>query len=148
MRTDVYFLIQDLAGCANLYADGSARICYFAQRIWHAAWRTGTVPRNPGQALSPPERRAVHAYGWLLLCGTTGCITAAIFITVPAAIAILAHAIDEMASSSPIENIDGMTALIACSIFQIVWIRTWWRSHGGQVLAYLQAWQQRAAGGR
>ena len=47
MRTDVYFLVQDLAGCANLYADGSARVRYLARRIWHAAKRTSSAPRDP-----------------------------------------------------------------------------------------------------
>jgi putative peptide zinc metalloprotease protein len=148
MRTDVYFLIQDLAGCANLYADGSARIRYLARRIRHAARRASSVPRDPAQDLPPRERRAVRAYSWLLLCGTSGSIAAAAIFAGPAAIALLAHAAGEMASSSPVGKADGVAAIIVCCGFQIVWLRTWWRRHGGRVSAYLQTRQQRAAGGR
>jgi hypothetical protein len=148
MRTDVYFLIQDLAGCANLYADGSARIRYLARRMQHAARRTSSVPRDPARDLPPRERRAVRAYSWLLLCGTTSTIAAAVVFAGPAAITLLAHAIGETASSSPVDKSDGAAAIIVCCGFQILWLRTWWRRHGGRVSAYLQARQQRPAGRR
>lgn len=147
MRTDVYFLVQDLAGCANLYADGSARIRYLARRVRHPRCTSG-LPRDPTRALPPRERRAVHAYTWLLLCGTTGSIAAAVFITMPAAVALLAHAFGEMTSSSPAAKTDGVAALIVCCGFEIAWLRTWWRRHGGRVHAYLKARQQRASGRR
>lgn len=148
MRTDVYFLVQDLAGCANLYADGSARVRYLALRIWNIARRSGSLPCDPAQALPPRERRAVHAYSWLLLCGTAGCIATAVMFAVPAAIALIVHAIGEVASSSLVAKTDGVAAIIACCGFQILWLRTWWRHHGGRVNAYLQARQLRAAGRR
>jgi putative peptide zinc metalloprotease protein len=148
MRTDVYFLVQDLAGCANLYADGSARVRYLAQRMRHPGGRGSSAPSDPGHALPARERRAVSAYCWLLLCGTTGCLAAAVFITVPAAIVLIAHAVGEMASPSPTEKTDGAAAFAACCGFQIVWLRTWWRRHGGRVSAFLRTWQRRAAGGR
>jgi hypothetical protein len=148
MRTDVYFLVQDLAGCANLYADGSARIRYLAQRMRYVGRRSGSTLHDPVQTLQPRERRAVHAYSWLLLCGTAGCLAVVAFITAPAAIVLLAHAISETASSSPADKADGVAAIVAGCGLQIVWLRTWWRRHGGRVSAFLQAWQQRATGGR
>lgn len=150
MRTDVYFLLQDLAGCANLYADGSAWIRYLARRMWHAARgaRVDGAARGPSLALPSRERRAVRAYGWLLLCGTAGCLAAGIFITAPAGIALLAHAVSELASSSMADKTDGVAAIVVCCGFQIVWMRTWWRRHGRQVSAFARAWPQRAAGGR
>jgi putative peptide zinc metalloprotease protein len=143
MRTDVYFLLQDLAGWANLYADGSARIRCLARRIRHATRRASSMPRDPAQDLPPRERRAVHAYSWLLLLGTIGSIAVAATFAEPAAIALLAHAIGEMASSSPLEKTDGVAAILACCGFQNVWLRTWWHRHDGRVRGYLQTRQQR-----
>jgi putative peptide zinc metalloprotease protein len=148
MRTDIYFLVQDLAGCANLYADGSARIRYVARRIWHAAGGTSSVPCDPSQNLPPRERRAVRAYSWLLLGGTAGCIAVAVFFAGPATIALLARAIRETAASSPMDKADGVAAITVCCGFQVVWLRTWWRRHGGRVSDCLHARRPRETGRR
>jgi putative peptide zinc metalloprotease protein len=145
MRTDVYFLIQDMAGCANLYADGSAHIRYLAQRTCRAIRRRGGPQRNPAHALPPRERRAVQAYSWLLLSGTTATIAVAVCITIPAAIALLAHATSELASRSATDKLDGAAALIVVGGFQITWLCTWWRRHGSQVRAHLHTRPQQPA---
>jgi putative peptide zinc metalloprotease protein len=138
MRTDVYFLIQDLAGCANLYADGSAHVRYLARRAWRGIRPRGQRPPSPTQALPRRERRAVHAYSWLLLSGTTASIAVAACVTLPAGIALAEHAAGEVAAGSPIDTLDGVAALTVVGGFQIIWLRTWWRRHGGQVRAYLR----------
>jgi putative peptide zinc metalloprotease protein len=151
MRTDVYYLIQDLAGCANLYADGSARVRYLARRIRRLPGRRGSgVPAeaDPSRALPPRERRAVRGYGWLLLCGTAGCLAVAACVTVPAAIALVAHAIGELSSSSAASQADGATAIVAVGGVQVLWLQTWWRGHESQVRAYLRTRCQRPAEGR
>src|SRR5580658_5367929 len=152
MRTDLYFVIQDLAGCANLYADGSARVSYLARRLRYAATRGGSagrgLPPDPARDLRPRERRAVRAYAWLLLCGTAGCAAAAAFITVPATITVVARAIGELTGSSPAAKADGAAALAVGCGWQIFWLRAWWRRHGGRVRPYLRTRYQRATGGR
>jgi putative peptide zinc metalloprotease protein len=148
MRTDVYFVIQDVAGCANLYADGSAHVRHLARRMWGAIRRRGYPPPSPAHALPLRERRAVRAYGGLLLSGTAASIAVAVCVTVPAAVALLAHAVSELAGRSPADRLDGITALLVIGGFQIVWARTWWRRHGPQVRGYLRARRQRAAGRR
>jgi putative peptide zinc metalloprotease protein len=148
MRTDVYFVVQDIAGCANLYADGSAHVRYLARRMWDAIRRHGSPPPSPAHALLPRERRAVHAYSWLLLSGTAASIAVAASITIPAAIALLTHAAGELADRSPAGRLDGIAALLVIGGFQIVWAHTWWRRHGPQVSTYLRARQQRATGRR
>jgi putative peptide zinc metalloprotease protein len=148
MRTDVYFLVQDIAGCANLYADGSAHVRYLARRMWGAIRRTGRSAPSPADALSSRERRAVHAYSWLLLSGTAVSIAVAACITIPAAIALLTHAAGELASGSPADTSDGAVAFLVIGGLQVVWLRTWWRRHGRQVSSYLRARQRRAAGRR
>jgi putative peptide zinc metalloprotease protein len=142
LRTDVYFVVQDLSGCANLYADGSARLRYLARRL-----RRPATP-DPAQALPPGQRRAVRAYGWLLLTGTAGCLTAAAVIAVPAAITLYGHAIGELSGSAAAARVDGGAAIAMSGAYQILWLRAWWRRHGHRVTTFLQTRRQRAAGRR
>jgi putative peptide zinc metalloprotease protein len=154
MRTDVYYLIQDLAGCPNLYADGSARVRYLARRVRHLGARRGRRGRggsaaaesDPSRALPPRQRRAVRGYGWLLLCGSAGCLAVAACVTVPAAITLLGHAIGELASPAPAARADGAAAFLITGGTQVIWLRAWWRRHGCRVRAFLRTRQQRAEG--
>ncbi len=148
MRTDVYFLLQDLAGCANLYADGSARIRYLTQRLRHALDHAGATPHDPAKYLPPRERRAVQAYSWVLLCGTVSSIAAAALFAAPAVITLLAHAISEITRASPADKSDGIAAIAVCCGFQIIWLRTWWRRHGHRVRDYRQTRKQPTSEGR
>ncbi|MER7272495.1 hypothetical protein ABT344_29915 [Micromonospora carbonacea] len=75
MRTDVYFVLQDVAGARNLYADGAAYARWWLRR---AARRPG---RDPSLALPARERRAVRWYALLLVVGTAACLTAAAAVT-------------------------------------------------------------------
>lgn len=149
MRTDLYFVIQDMAGCANLYADGSAHVRYLARRITHAIGRNRDMPSDPANALPTRERRAVHAYSWLLLSGTIASITVAVFVSAPVAFTLLAHALGELAGVSPLGKLDGIAVLIAICGFWTVWVCTWWRRHSGQLttLCKRRASSQRQEGG-
>src|SRR5262249_53315276 len=110
-----------------------------ARRMWDAIRRRGCPPPGPAHDLPPRERRAVHAYSWLLLSGTAASIAVAASLTIPAAIALLAHATGELADRSPADRLDGIAALLVVGGSQIVWARTWWRRHGPQVSTYLRA---------
>jgi putative peptide zinc metalloprotease protein len=151
MRTDLYFLIQDATGCANLYADGSAHLRYLARRALArgtAGRRGAAAGPDPARALPPRERRAVRAYSWLLLTGTVTCLAAAVFITVPAAVVVLAHAFGEVAGGQLADIVDGLAAIAVFGAFQLLWLWTWWRRHGGRVRGYLPSRPSRAAEGR
>lgn len=149
MRTDVYFLVQDLAGCANLYADGSARVRYLLRRAWHAARRAAAAPSgDPSAALPRRERRAVRAYAWLLLAGTAGALAVAVSLTIPAEIALAAHAVGEVSAGSVPDQVDGLAALIVLAGFQALWLRAWLRRHGRRVAAWLRARRPPAPEGR
>ncbi|HXL89809.1 MAG TPA: hypothetical protein VN969_12700 [Streptosporangiaceae bacterium] len=144
MRTDVYFLLQDLAGCANLYADGSAYVRDLARR---AVGRRATGRGNPpGRDLPDRERRAVRCYAWLLLVGTIACLADAAFIAVPATIALLVRGATEL-DRGAIDMLDGLAALaVLCSI-EVLWLYAWWRRHSGQVRDCLRNWQRAMGGG-
>lgn len=148
MRTDVYYVLQDLTGCANLYADGSARIRYLARCAWQGLRSGRGRPADPSRSLPAPQRRAVRTYSWVLLGGTTMCIGAAVFLTAPAAITLLTRAITELGSSTPVKRADGAAALAVICGFQLLWLRAWWRQHGDHVRACLQRRRQRSGEGR
>lgn len=91
----------------------------------------------------------MHAYSWLLLCGTAASLAVAVLITIPAAIALIARAAGELAGGSAPGAADGAAALIVVTGFQALWLRTWWRRHGRRAGAWLRGNQrQRAPGGR
>ena len=134
MRTDVYFVIQDLTGCTNLYADGSAAIRHMARRALRPV-RPGTP--GPASALPPRERRAVNVYSWLLACGTTASLCMAAFVSVPATITLLVRAAGEAAAGSSGRVVDGSAALLVLGGYQVLWCGAWWRRHGRQVRTHL-----------
>lgn len=137
MRTDLYFVLQDLARCGDLYADGSAYVRYRGRRLWHGLTRRGAEPQDPSAALSGPERRAVHAYAPVLALGTGLCLLFAATITAPTAVTVLIRAVRAIAGMSGGSRLDGLLTLVLTGGFWALWCRTWWRRHGPRVTAWL-----------
>lgn len=134
MRTDVYFLIQDLTGCANLYADGSAYLRYQTKRLWRFLLSDGPPPADPSRHLSRRERLAVRGYAIILIAGTATCLFVAA-ITWSTAITLLTRAVTTITSNdrSATKVFDAVTVLTVTGVFQILWIRAWWRKHGHRI---------------
>jgi hypothetical protein len=131
MRTDLYFVLQDLARCGNLYADGSAYLRYQARRLVRPARPHRAV--DPSSALPVPERRAVRAYAPVLAVGTALCLLFAAAVTVPTAITVLSRALRNTAGTGPGSRLDGALTLALSGGFWVLWCRTWWHGHAGQV---------------
>ena len=55
MRTDLYFVLQDLTGCANLYADGSAYLRYLTRRVIRPGAGAGSGPQPGLPAAAAPR---------------------------------------------------------------------------------------------
>jgi len=127
MRTDIYFVLQDLTKCANLYADGSAYLRYLGGRVT----RRGRYP-DPSRGYPVPQRRAVRLYSAVLLAGTAICLGIEFGVTLPALIALLARAVSETGHSLA-GTVDGAVALAILAGFQIVWGSRWWHRHQRQV---------------
>jgi hypothetical protein len=75
LRTDAYFLIQDLAGCRNLHGDAKRLLRWWAARLVGPAGQ-----RDPRAALAPRERRAVTLYAPFMALG--GGLTVAVFVVI------------------------------------------------------------------
>jgi hypothetical protein len=127
MRTDIYFVLQDLTRCANLYADGSAYLHYLAGRIT----RRSSHP-DPSRGYPAPQRRAVRFYSAVLLAGTAICLGIEFGVTLPALITLLARAVSEIGSTLA-GTLDGALALAILLGFQVVWGTRWWHRHQHQV---------------
>jgi putative peptide zinc metalloprotease protein len=124
MRTDVYFVLQDLTGCANLYADGSAYLRYLIRHHGRP---------DPTVACVPRQRRAVRAYSALLVVGTVACLGVEAKITAPALIVMLARAIGELGHAGFLGRLDGGVALAVLLTWQGLWLLRWWQRHAPQV---------------
>jgi putative peptide zinc metalloprotease protein len=131
MRTDVYFVLQDLTGCSNLYADGSAYLGYLgsraARRIRHA---NGPIA-DPSREYRGARRRAVRFYSVFLLGGTAICLAIEFAVTFPALITLVGRAISEI-GTSPLATADGGVALAILLGFQALWVVRWWHRHQHQ----------------
>ena len=136
MRTDLYFVLQDLARCGNLYADGSAYVRYRARRRWQAITGRGEQPVDPSAKLPTAERRAVRAYAPILTVGTALCLSFAGVVTVPTAVTVLTRALRDTTGAGSGPRLEGLLTLIITGGFWTLWCRTWWRGHSGQVTGW------------
>jgi hypothetical protein len=147
MRTDVYFVLQDLTGCANLYADGSAYLRFLGRR----AIRRARHAADPSVSYPPAQRRAVRVYSLVLLAGTTICLAIEFAVSVPALIALVARAVSEI-GATPVATLDGCAALAVLLSWQVLWAGHWWRRHQRQVRSlarqYLRGWREVTEHGR
>jgi putative peptide zinc metalloprotease protein len=129
MRTDLYFVLQDLTRCANLYADGSAYLRHLMRRVTRRG--AGANP-DPSRDYPLPQRRAVRVYSVVLLAGTAVCLGVEFAVSFPALIALLARAIAEIGATA-LGTLDAGVLLAVLVAWQVLWCARWWDRHQGQV---------------
>jgi hypothetical protein len=132
MRTDVYFVLQDLTRCPNLYADGSAYLRYLGKRATRHVRHVARPYPDPSSGYPPSQRRAVRVYSLVLLAGTAICLAVELIVSLPALIALLVRAAAEI-GSTPAAALDGCAALAILLAWQILWANRWWHRHQHQV---------------
>jgi putative peptide zinc metalloprotease protein len=140
MRTDVYFLLQDLMKCRNLYGDGSAYVRDLAVRLFRRRGGTGSaalarLPRH--------ERTAVRCYAALLVLGTSACVAVAATVAIPTGVRLVVDSARTLAAAaSPGAMAEAALVIVLTLGSQVTWIFAWWRRHGGRV----RRWVRRSAG--
>lgn len=145
MRTDLYFVLQDLTRSTNLYADGAKYLRFHITRMWHWIRKSETEPADPTTGLTVRERYAIRAYCLVLLVGTTICIVVAATISIPATFTLIGRAVIVVAAGQTGWALaDAITVISVPIFFQILWARAWWRRHGHRVRRYLPGRRQRA----
>jgi hypothetical protein len=123
MRTDLYFVLQDVTGCRDLYGDGMAYARYAARRL------LGRKGADPSRDLPGHERKAVRVYSVLLVVGTTLCLAFLATVTLPADIALLARAVARLGPGHrAAERLDSAAVVITLGGIHLLWLRTWWRN--------------------
>jgi putative peptide zinc metalloprotease protein len=132
MRTDVYFVLQDLTGCANLYADGSAYLRYLGRHVTRRVDPAAGPHPDPSRGHPPLQRRAVRIYSIVLLAGTAICLGIELVVSLPTLITLLVRAVAEIGGTLA-AALDGSVALGILLAWQILWANRWWHRHKHQV---------------
>lgn len=130
MRTDIYFVLQDLTACRNLYGDGLAYARYVGKRVRYTVFRRTISAEDPSADLSPHERRAVRVYSVVLVVGTVLCLAAMATFTLPADLTLIYRAITRLGPNASVATrLDSMVVLLILGTFHALWVVTWWRRH-------------------
>ncbi|WP_328782728.1 hypothetical protein OHQ89_33355 [Streptomyces canus] len=130
MRTDLYFVLQDLARCRDLFGDGVAYTRYRARRLLRRRGRR-TDDRDPSLGLPAHERRAVRVYSVVLVVGTALCLAFFAAVTLPADLTLFARAVVKSGTGqSAWDRLDGIAVVVALGGLHALWLRTWWRGRG------------------
>jgi hypothetical protein len=125
MRTDVYFVLQDLTRSRDLYGDGRAYARYLARQLTR---RNGGAT-DPSLDLPPHERRAVRAYSVVLVVGTVLCLAAMAVFTLPAELTVLGRAVSRLGPGHDAATYsDSALVLLVLGGVHGVWLGTWWRN--------------------
>ena len=97
MRTDLYFVLQDLTRCANLYADGSAYL-----RLSRAARSSGVVGPDPDPAGTTRRRSAARSActAWSCSPGPPICLGVEFAVSLPALIPLLVRTVAEIGTTA------------------------------------------------
>ncbi|GAA0414148.1 hypothetical protein GCM10009530_78360 [Microbispora corallina] len=125
MRTDLYFVLQDLTGCRNMYGDVIAYARHGLTRLLGRR-RPGPIPQ-----VSRRERRWLVVYAMVLVGGTIACLGVFATITLPVTVTLVVRSAQTLISpSGPSETLDAVVVLTILATTQILWLRAWWRRHG------------------
>lgn len=129
-RTDLYFVLQDLTGCRNLYGDGLAYARYTFRRAVRSLRPGGTTEADdPSTRLPPHERRAVRLYSVVLVVGTVACLTFMAAVTLPVDVTLLVSAARGLGPEDGLAgNADSAAVLIILGGVNVLWAVTRWRN--------------------
>ncbi|MGW7239949.1 hypothetical protein [Streptomyces sp. NPDC054804] len=136
-RTDLYFVLQDVTGCRNLYGDGLAYARYRFRRLLRATHlgvaRSGAphpaAAGDPSARLPPHERRAVRLYSVVLVAGTVACLAFMAAVTLPADLTLLVRAARGLGPDHGLaRNADSAAVLVTLGGINALWLVTRWRN--------------------
>lgn len=128
MRTDIYFLVQDLTGCRNLYQDASRYVSYVAGRILHRP-----TDGDPTAGLSRHERRNVRMYAALVVPGTVITLGLFFLVSVPVTVNLIVGAVRHLMAHASVWSMLDAVVVLAIAVFaQMLFVRAWWRRHGAR----------------
>jgi putative peptide zinc metalloprotease protein len=137
-RTDVYFVIQDLSRCNNLYGDALAYLRFLYRRL------TGKKECNPLFTMPERERQIIRTYAVLMSLGSTVSLGIGVMAIFYFSGPLLYKAIGNVTSADWINVADGVTTLTLTGGMQILWVSAWWRRHGRRTRQVLSGLARRS----
>ena len=139
MKTDMYFVVQELLHCKNLYLDGWDYIRYIGRLLAVALGARERAGGDPTLELPPQERRAVKLYAGFTLMGSTLCLGLFAFYALPLTVTLYVSSAERLMaglhSGSPAEVADGLTVLCVESVFQGIFVKVFIEKHGKRFAA-------------
>ncbi|MFG2294820.1 hypothetical protein [Streptomyces sp. NPDC048603] len=128
LRTDLYFVLEDLVGCRDLHGDGLAYARHRFRRLCRALARRSAVRVDPVPGVPASERVAVRAYAVVLVLGTAGCLSFLALVTAPADVTLLAQAANAVTGGhSWTDRLDAAAVLALLGGGHLLWLMTWIR---------------------
>jgi putative peptide zinc metalloprotease protein len=129
MRTDLYFVVQDLTGCSDLYTDATR---YLRTRAWRLLGSRRPDRVNPVAAeTSAHEERVVTIYTLCMVAGTVVALAVTAAVLGPTLVRLLSPALSAIAERRTLAaTFDGAMTLLVVGGGQVLWIHAWWRRHG------------------
>ncbi|MFJ9349082.1 hypothetical protein [Streptomyces sp. NPDC101237] len=127
-RTDLYFVLQDVTGCRDLYGDGLAYARHRLRRLPRVRHAAGAAA-DPSAGLPAHERRAVRLYSVVLVAGTAACLAFMAAVTLPADLTLLIRAARGLGPDRGLaRNADSAAVLIVLGGVNVLWLVTRWRN--------------------
>jgi putative peptide zinc metalloprotease protein len=133
VRTDGYFVLQELLRCKNLYHDASQYLGYLAVRI---VLRQTTRP-DPTVGLPVHERRPVKIYSILMLVSTGVTLALVVWYAAPALVTLFTRSFSEVlhgaAADRPLQVADGAAALAVEGTLQVIFVKAFLARHKSRI---------------
>ncbi|MEV4228955.1 hypothetical protein AB0J81_17975 [Streptomyces bobili] len=138
MRTDLYFVVQDLTGCRNLYADTGRYVRYLAARM------CGRRRQNPLRSLRAAEQRFLKAYALGAVAGTVACVFVGLQLLTDVTLPLFTRSLTELVHGvDPWGRLDAFVTVLVLAGLQGTWVRLWWRRHAGRLRGAWHAGRRR-----
>jgi hypothetical protein len=142
MRTDLYFVIQDLTGCRNLYADAGHYLRHVAARLFRRH------PKHPLRVLPAAERRFLKAYALGTVMGTVICVFIGFRILIDVTWPLFHRSLANLADGAdPWIQVDALATAVILAGLQVLWARLWWNRHADRVRRVVHSIRTRLCGG-
>lgn len=135
-RTDIYFVLQELLKCKNLYSDAIHYMRY-AMRVPLRLISGRYRPADPTLGLPERERKPVKIYSVLVFVGSAMFLTFFAGYEVPIAVTLMAEAAQHLSQgivAASAENItDGALALVIQLTFIVTFLKLTAEKHGPKI---------------
>ncbi|MEV7342648.1 hypothetical protein [Streptomyces sp. NPDC093544] len=138
MRTDIYFLLQDLSRCRNMFGDALVYLRFLCRRL------IGRLNRSPLASLPDRERKVVRVYAVLMVLGSTISLGLGAIVIFYFTGPLLFGAVGNLTGPGWVDAIDGLTTLLLIGGMQLLWAGAWWRRHGPRARRVLGALVRRS----